>query len=156
MKVVNTYRLVNEKHAGEPFDGKGSKLRGGRWNGRGKECVYTAGSKSLSILEILVNAKQEALRGSFRLFELRIPETDVLYAKRDNLPENWNELDLPPETQEFGDSWLVSGKTLALAVPSTVAPRDWIYILNPKHKKFGSVVKKAKRLRFEFDARLGD
>ncbi len=154
LKTVSAYRLVKEKYALRAFKGEGAKRHGGRWNGRGKACVYTADSESLAILEVAVNTEKEAMREPFCLFELCLPERDVHYLKPEKLPKNWREIPSPQETQHLGDKWLEEGKTLALAVPSAVAPRDRIYILNPEHKKFSSLVKEAKRLSFEFDGRL--
>ncbi len=142
------------KYATRAFSGEGASQRGGRWNSKGEACVYTAGSESLAILEVLVNTEGEATESPFHLFELRLKESDVIYIEMKKLPANWRDPKPLQETKDAGNRWIESGKSLALAVPSAVVPREWIYILNPQHKGFERVVKKAKPLAFEFDMRL--
>ncbi len=154
MKTVTLYRIVKEKYSDGAFSGEGTELFGGRWNRKGKSCVYTAGSESLSILEMLVHLNEKAKTERYCLFELQIPGNNVLYLKHEKLPENWRTNPHLKETQDMGDSWLEDGKTLALAVPSAVVPREWIYILNPKHAGFERLAGKAKTLVFQFDPRL--
>ena len=69
MKPLNVYRIVIDEYAEDAFSGKGAEKFGGRWNSVGSRCVYTAGSESLSILEILVQRKGVAVEG-YTLFQL--------------------------------------------------------------------------------------
>ena len=149
---LTIYRIVTKKRPNKVLDGEGARLLGGRWNSKGKRCVYTAGSESLAVLEVLVHAERPLVSSRCRLFELQLSEEDVLHL--DKLPDNWRAEPPPPETAEIGDAWLDSNESLALAVPSTVVPREWNYLLNPKHDRFDSLVSKSKRLPFEFDSRL--
>lgn len=152
--MVRVFRLVKKEYASRAFTGEGASLFGGRWNSGGNACVYTAGSESLAILEALVNSEGEALKEPFSLFELQFPQADARYLKPKGLPRGWRNGRPLTETAQIGDDWLRGGKTLALAVPSAIAPRDLIYILNPKHAGLERIVKKAKPLPFEFDVRL--
>ena len=136
------------------FSGEGSAQYPGRWNSLGKECVYAASSESLAILEVLVHVESQDEIGEYCFFELRIPVEDLLYLKEDQLPSNWQCSPSPRKTAEIGDNWLESGKTLALAVPSAVVPREWIYVLNPQHPGFGLMVEEAKQWETGFDSRL--
>ncbi len=40
-------------------------------------------------------------------------------------------------SRKFGDDWVVSNRTVVLAVPSAVVPRQINYLLNPSHPDFG-------------------
>lgn len=116
----------------------------------GTACVYAAASESLAILEMLVRARPRLVARHYCLFEARLPEKSVLYLK--GLPDDWRTM--PLETVAIGDAWLDSGGSLALAVPSTIVPRERTYLLNPAHSGFNQLAKKAKILPFEFDSRL--
>lgn len=154
MKIVTAYRIVRQKYSEDAFTGEGTRIYGGRWNSAGKMCVYAAGSESLAILEMLVHLERRAVEEPCLLFKLRMTERDVVYLGNEKLPNNWRRNPSPRDTALIGDRWLESGKNLALGAPSAVVPREWVYILNPKHKKFRELAKKAEPLQFEFDPRL--
>ncbi|MGL6251681.1 MAG: RES family NAD+ phosphorylase, partial [Billgrantia desiderata] len=40
MSAVRGYRLVKRKWLQAAFDGEGARLYGGRWNSKGKACIY--------------------------------------------------------------------------------------------------------------------
>src|SRR5204863_6047762 len=52
---VRAYRIFKPKHAATAFTGEGARLYGGRWNNKGTPMVYTAGSRALAALEMLVH-----------------------------------------------------------------------------------------------------
>jgi RES domain len=39
-------------------------------------------------------------------------------------------------SRSFGDDWIAAQTSLALRVPSVVAPHSWNYLLNPAHPEF--------------------
>lgn len=51
---MRTWRLTTARHAHTAFTGEGARRYGGRWNAKGVPVVYTAGSLSLAMLEMLV------------------------------------------------------------------------------------------------------
>ena len=153
MKTLNIYRLVKDEYAKDSFTGEGAAVSGGRWNSPGNRCVYTAGSESLSILEVFVHRRGKVL-GGYKLFKLALSEADIESFDAKRLPENWRDSTESEETRKIGDRWLEESRKLALALPSAVVPREMIYMLNPKHKGFRRTVGKAKPLEFEFDPRL--
>lgn len=154
MTGIKAYRIVKQKWAGGAFDGEGAKRYGGRWNSRGKACVYLAGSESLAILEILVHLDTQRFLTHYALFELQLPKRDVVYLDPEKLPACWRDEPAPPETAAIGDVWLSEGSELALAVPSVIVPREWNFMINPRHRSFAGVVKRARRLDFVPDKRL--
>ncbi|MBI1814022.1 MAG: RES family NAD+ phosphorylase [Deltaproteobacteria bacterium] len=135
------WRVVKRKHAATAFDGKAAQRFGGRWNSPGRRAVYASATKSLAVLEVLVHL--DVGRPLPRLvaftFDVDSKLVDRLAAGR--LPRHWRTSRGLLATQRIGDEWLVSGRALALAVPSTIVPEDLNYVLNPAHPAFG-------RLRF--------
>lgn len=153
--MIHVYRLVKRKWLAQAFDGEGAKLYGGRWNSKGNACVYCAGSESLALLEVLVHLGDASLTQHYAMLELQIPEQHILNARADTLPLDWREEPAPPATASFGDAWLESGQSLALAVPSVIIPRESNYLLNVLHPAFHAVAALAKELDFTVDPRLG-
>lgn len=150
---ISLYRLVKQKWADSPFDGEGAKLFGGRWNNKGHACVYLAENPSLAILEVLVHLSEAQLMDAYVLYQMDVPLNLVMKTPLDALPAQWNATASSPETAAFGDVWLDSKVSLALAVPSVLSP-DWNYLLNVGHPAFEGVVDKAVQIDFEFDVRF--
>lgn len=154
MSEMTAYRLVKRKWLAAAFDGEGARLYGGRWNSQGHSCVYLAGSESLAILEVMVHLDDYSLLRHYALLEVKLPVQQVLHLGYDQLPEDWRDEPAPPSTAEIGDGWLESGKSLALAVPSVVVPREVNFIINPADPLFGEITGKAAWVAFQPDARL--
>ncbi|MBX8512295.1 RES family NAD+ phosphorylase [Pseudomonas cichorii] len=152
--MIHVYRLVKRKWLAQAFDGEGAKLYGGRWNSKGQACVYCAGSESLALLEVLVHMDNSSMIQHYVMLELLIPKDRILKVRPDTLPADWREEPAPASTSSFGDAWLESGQSLALAVPSVIVPREFNYLLNVRHSSFKTIVAKAMELDFEVDSRL--
>ncbi|RJG42455.1 RES family NAD+ phosphorylase [Motilimonas pumila] len=152
MSDLALYRIVKRKFSSSAFDGEGARLFGGRWNSKGKACVYLAGSESLAILEVLVHIQAPDILSQYDLFKLHVPRKQALFLS--DLPDNWRDDPAPYETAEMGDDWLASKASLALAVPSVIVPREWNFILNPKHAGFEAAISSAEQLNFTLDDRL--
>lgn len=154
MNAIYAYRLVKTKLINSAFTGDGAKNYGGRWNSKGKSCVYAASSESLAILEIFVHIEDYSTLPSYTLLQVELPALEIHYIDLEKLPTCWQDQPAPPETAAIGDRWLESFQSMALAVPSVVVPREYNYILNPTHKKFSNVIDTAKELQFSPDPRL--
>lgn len=148
------YRLVHHKWAAQAFDGEGAKLYGGRWNSKGQLCVYTAGSEALAILEILVHLNNRNTLKQYKLFQLTIAADDVLSVSPPHLPVNWQQQPASTDTARIGDSWLAQKASLALSVPSVLAPREKNILLNPQHPHFNDCLATITELEFLPDPRL--
>lgn len=151
---MQLYRLVHNKWAAQAFDGEGAKLYGGRWNSKGQLCVYTAGSEALAILEILVHLNNRTALKQYRLFQLTIAAEAVLSVSPANLPQSWQQQPASIDTARIGDSWLVQQPSLALSVPSVIAPRENNILLNPQHSHFNQCLATITELEFMPDPRL--
>jgi RES domain-containing protein len=151
---MQLYRLVHHKWAAQAFDGEGAKLYGGRWNSKGQLCVYTTGSEALAILEILVHLNNRTALKQYKLFQLTIAAEEVLSVNPANLPLSWQQQPANIDTARIGDSWLTQQASLALSVPSVIAPREYNILLNPLHPRFDACLATVTELEFMPDPRL--
>lgn len=131
------YRICKTKYAASAFDGEGARLFGGRWNSAGTSMVYTAGSRSLAILEILVHLNSDLIIPAFSGIEVNCPD-DLVTNVNDisDLPADWVSSPPPEELKEIGDEWVANSTSVVLAVPSAVVPAEINYLINPVHEDF--------------------
>lgn len=148
---MRVWRIARAVH-GTP-DGEGARLYGGRWNSPGRAVVYTASSRALAVLERLVATDPEELPDDLALFDIDIPEEAVVESVSSaDLPPAWQR-PRNPQCRRTGDEWLVSARSLVLAVPSAVVPEEPNLLINPTHPDAPAVQVAAER-PFTFDARL--
>lgn len=114
-------------------------MYGGRWNSPGTRMVYTAGSISLVVLEILVHLDQTSLLSSYSLCEVSFDNSLVETLDRSLLPHDWQASPPPSELRRIGDGWIESRRTAVLEVPSSVVARESNYLINPAHPDFDSL-----------------
>jgi len=140
MSPIPAYRITKRKWAATALDGEAAKRYPGRWNQRGHPVIYTASSRSLAILEILVHYEDhELLDEHFVCIPLQIPRESLL-PPSDPLPDDWRADPPPPSTRALGTAWLASNESLALTVPSTLVPAENNYLINPLHPDFDKLV----------------
>lgn len=149
---LKAYRIVKTKWREKALDGDGAKLFGGRWNSKGKACVYCASTEALAQLEMLVHLQHFELLQHYTLLELTLATNQIM--RLDTLPDNWRADPAPAETATIGDEWLRQAPSVALQVPSAIATNDNNILLNPTHKDFSVIKASAKALSFQFDPRL--
>lgn len=133
------YRACSYKYQHD-LSGSGARINGGRWNSPGKAALYTSGTKSLAMLEVLTNTPLAILRSDFSIITIEITggfSTDE-YTLQD-LPAGWNEYPVPVSIIRMGDRWLAAGKSLLLRVPSAIVPSEYNLIINPAHPDFSKV-----------------
>jgi RES domain-containing protein len=84
---------------------------------------------------------------------LELPSEATIHDVQDiGLPSNWRSSEAI--TQSIGVTWLASGASLGLWVPSYLEPDDKNLLINPAHPLFGSIRLTVERNPFEFDPRL--
>ena len=59
--MPSAWRLTKTKYLSAAWDGEGARKAGGRWNSPGVAVVYTSGSLSLALVEVLVHLSAEIL-----------------------------------------------------------------------------------------------
>ena len=151
MSIV-VWRIVKRKYEATAFDGEGASKYGGRWNSPGKRLVYTAGSKSLALLELLVYIDSSVLSS---YVVIPVTFSDALLSQVDilSLPPDWKGHPAPVELREMGDRWLEYFGSAVLRVPSAIVPDESNYLINPDHSDFSSV-EIGEPVPFEIDLRL--
>ena len=134
--MVTAWRIVATRFVVDAFSGEGALINGGRWNSPGVRMVYTAGSISLALLELLVHlGNTEALR-SYSLCSVKFEESLVSSLGRGSLPRGWRKSPAPESLQALGDDWISAGASVVLRVPSAIVDDEGNYLINPEHADF--------------------
>lgn len=150
--MLSVWRLVTARFAKSAFSGEGARRYGGRWNAKGVPLIYTAGSQSLAMLEMLV--QDEPLRARYIVIEARIPKRLAIGRIRvEDLPPDWRDPAAREKLREIGSEWAGKGRSAILAVPSAVIPAETNYLLNPLHADFRSI-RIGRPQKFVTDVRL--
>ena len=133
--MPTVWRIITRRFADTAFSGEGARRFGGRWNRRGVPVVYTAGSQSLALLEMLV--QDEPLRASYLVIPAELP-SDLLieHLPAAHLPPDWRDPASLETLRTLGSDWAAGLTTPVLAVPSAVVPAETNYLLNPRHPDF--------------------
>ena len=135
--IIRSYRIVSKRYVLSAFDGEGARDHGGRWNCRGTRMVYTAGSSSAAILDLLVHSEDYSiLKELYAYIPVDIDEKLINIQTPDDSPSGWNRAEIISATQRIGDEWIDSASSVVLRVPSAVAPEEYNYLVNPAHPDF--------------------
>lgn len=131
---------INGRSIPSSFSGTGARLYGGRWNSIGSSVVYTAGSQSLAILEILVHLQSEKALSLYSLIAISFEEEQVLNLHKNSLPKGWDNFEANTGSKFLGDNWIKAKERPVLEVPSVIVPDEKNYLINPLHPDFNSLV----------------
>ncbi|MDN5850499.1 MAG: RES family NAD+ phosphorylase [Nitrococcus sp.] len=138
---MRVWRLVSNRRADTAFDGQGAFLAGGRWNPPGIRCVYTSGTSALAVLETLVHMDKRHFKNNFTMLWADIPDgLAVTSFDEGDLPEGWFMTPAPLILQRMGAQWAREIPTAVLQVPSPLAPGEYNFILNPRHRGFSDML----------------
>ncbi len=148
------YRLVKKRWSEQAFDGEGARRYGGRWNSKGKRCVYLASTASLALLEIMVHLDDYSLLADYLLYQMTIPHSSLLELDSESLLDDWDADPAPLSTAHIGDEWLMSHASVALYVPSTIVPIEHNILINPAHPQYDEALSTATEVDFRTDPRL--
>jgi RES domain-containing protein len=151
--TIRAWRITKAKHAATAFTGGGAKAYGGRWNSPGTAAVYTAGSTSLAILEMLVPLQAQDLMRRYVVFEVSFDEMLMTSVDPATLPKSWRKSPSPASVQPVGDEWVAEGSSAVMRLPSVNVPSEWNYLLNPAHPDFAKIAIGPKQ-QIKLDPRL--
>ena len=136
--MLTVWRLLTARFVHSAFSGEGARRYGGRWNRKGVPVVYTAGSQSLAMLEMLV--QDEPLRARYAMVPATLPKNlKIERVTRDQLPAGWRGPEARERLQGIGSDWARRRSSAVLAVPSVVIPTETNYLLNPLHAAFARI-----------------
>lgn len=100
--------------------------------------VYTAGSQSLAMLEMLV--QDEPLRARYVMIPATVPtHLKIERIAPDQLPPDWRGAAGREQLQSTGTDWIKRRSSAVLAVPSLLIPAESDYLLNPLHSAFARI-----------------
>ena len=134
--MVTAWRIVATRFASGAFSGEGARRDGGRWNSPGARMVYTAGTISLALLELLVHLNSGDPIPLYSRCSVRFDGSLVMALDLKQLPKNWRQSPVPGAVRAFGDQWIASGRSAVLKVPSAVVEEESNYLINPVHADF--------------------
>jgi RES domain-containing protein len=138
---MRLYRVLRKAHAKSPFDGEGAFRFGGRWSSPGVRLCYTSEHQSLAMLEYFVHLDSGDPPPDLVLAVAEAPAALLLERiDRNDLPANWRETPAPPSLTKFGDEFVKRAGSVALLVPSALAPTEFNWLLNPAHPDFQKIV----------------
>ncbi|HET8825771.1 MAG TPA: RES family NAD+ phosphorylase [Terriglobales bacterium] len=135
------YRVLRKAYVKDPFDGEGAFRFGGRWSSPGVRLSYTSEHQSLAMLEYFVHLDSGDPPPDLVLAVAQMPPS--LASQRvpvSDLPVNWRETPAPPSLASFGDEFAKRSESVALVVPSALAPSEFNWLLNPAHPDFQRIV----------------
>lgn len=137
--MLTAWRLVKTVHAKVAFTGEGAAQFGSRWNPPGVRVVYTAQTAALAAMEVLVQTPEYELPSTHTIFRVQFPEEAVTALDAEKLPADWDAIPAPMSTQAIGHTWITSGSSLVLRVPSAAIRQECNYLINPAHPDFPSL-----------------
>jgi RES domain-containing protein len=147
------YRICKSVYAND-ISGSGARLVGGRWNSKGVPVIYTSGTRSLAVLEVLVHIPAAMVPQDYVIVSILIP--DNLAAEEIQWKQLKSEIDksgIHANFSKLGNEWVKKMNTSILKVPSIVVKDEFNYIINPLHPK-SKEIKIIEQKLFSFDARL--
>ena len=113
--TIHAWRITKAKHAATALSGSGAKAFGGRWNSPGTAIIYTAGSTSLAVLEMLVHLQNVELMQRYVLFKVSFDESLIEAVALSTLPKTWRKSPSQRAVQKIGDDWVHGAKVGRLA-----------------------------------------
>lgn len=154
--TVSAWRIAAPEFSNnivQMMSGEGAFLYGGRWNSKGTRVVYLGSSIAQAAMELLVHLGRSDILRKFHLLDVLFEEEHIAHIALDDLPGDWAEETMVPETQYVGDYWVEEKTSLILQVPSVAVIGEYNYLLNPSHPQMDEV--NFGNIRpFDFDPRI--
>ena len=118
---MEVFRLSKKAYAN--LSGRGSALKGGRWNSVGVEVIYTSANRALAATELLVHLT--SIPANYVILQIFVPDTiSLMRINIPALPSSWLDFPPTPQTQIFGNNFVAENKHCVLQVPSAVVPGE--------------------------------
>jgi RES domain-containing protein len=140
----------------DDLSGAGAKATGGRWNEAGIPIVYTSETRALACLETIIHLNAGGLPLNRYLVEVTIPDDVWVSARAEaasGLPVGWEAEPAGQVSIQLGTSWVRSGSSALLVVPSVIVQEESNILINPAHADSARITA-VKRRRWLYDPRL--
>jgi len=156
--TVHLWRVASDTPCWTADDmiGKGAASKGARWNHPGELVTYAATSISLAAWETRAHfGRGTAL--PWNRFLVRIDVPDEIWAVREALgrplPVGWDAIPEALVSRNLGSSWLKSGRSALLTMPSVIIDEEDNVMVNPAHPDCARI-RATKVRRFLYDHRV--
>ncbi len=149
---MEVFRISVAKYADDLF----ASGRPARWNAANEFVLYSASSRSLAALEMLVRRNMLSSAIRYKILTINIKDSDqaLTMVKPNELPKTWRTTSAYKTLRKIGSEWYGKRTSLILAVPSAVIPQEYNYIINTYHPDFSTMVKLSSTEDFIWDNRL--
>ncbi|MBL8292844.1 MAG: RES domain-containing protein [Bryobacterales bacterium] len=137
-RVLEAYRIGSLAHP--LLDGGGAAVSDtARWNSRGRFVIYAAECYTGALLEKAAQLNSLKIPRTLVYMRIEIPAgATVEEVKLEDLP-GWDS-ENRTASQRYGDAWYDEARSLALLVPSLVAPGlERNILINQRHPEFATV-----------------
>ena len=156
--TVSLWRIASDTTSwtAEDMAGKGAAHSGARWNQPGEHVTYAATSVSLAAWETRAHCAQGiALPWNRILVCIDVPD-DIWSARAivpRPLPVGWNVIPEGMVSRAIGSTWLTSGASALLVVPSVIITEEDNVLINPAHPDAARITTNRVR-QFVYDPRV--
>lgn len=149
------FRVERERYLQTTLSGIGASTKGFRWNSINTQLVYTAESRALATLEVMVHLDlSEDLPSDRYYVTIEIPdEVTILEVNIEDLPAGWDSKPPITATQTIGDDFVLEREGAVLKVPSSIVPQEFNYLINPNHPDSKNI-RVVSHALMHFDSRL--
>lgn len=131
------YRISNSLHS-DDISGTGAKIFGARWNTKGTPMLYTSGTISLALLELLVHSQFKRFSIELDLVTIQLPPSfKAAEISIKKVKDDWEKDH--GYTQFIGDEFIRNKQDLVLKVPSAIVQEENNFLINPLHPDFKKV-----------------
>lgn len=140
----------------DDLSGAGAKATGGRWNEAGISIVYASETRALACLETIVHLNAGGLPLNRYLIEVTIPDNVWAKARSEthgSLPVGWEAEPAGQVSIQFGTTWVCSGSSALLVVPSVIVQEEFNVLINPAHADSARITA-IKQRKWLYDPRL--
>ncbi len=127
------FRCALLKHVTTTLTGDGAARYGGRWNSKGVPVIYTAESRIMAVLELLIRQPIDKICADFRIVPIEFTETFT----QPRLPPDWKENERT--SRRVGDDALQNRNNLVIRVPSALLANSFNFLINPLSTKISQV-----------------
>lgn len=154
MALIRFYRIVASTYAADPYSGIGGLHASGRWHSQGRLVCYASDSLALATLEQIGRAGRLERLKELVYVPAEIEPELVHIPDEDALPPGWDRRPPGKESQQYGDAWLLSQRSIALRVPSVILPEGYNYVINPAFPGFREKLTIGEARLLNLDARV--